>query len=160
MDFFSWRIKGYLFYKGNFIVSKPFCWKCVRVKSYAYTCTVNKLEYSYQLPALQSMPIDWLIFAGVYLLWRQRKGKQQKYHIQMLVHWFLFCGVSYCDNRERVLCWLWYKRERTSKHSAIWFILGGYAPHTNQIASCFDALSITKFKINDILIYMLKVVSK
>jgi hypothetical protein len=24
--------------------------------------------------------------------------------------------------------WLWYKRERTSKHSAIWLILGGYAP--------------------------------
>jgi hypothetical protein len=24
--------------------------------------------------------------------------------------------------------WLWYKRERTPKHSAIWFILGGYAP--------------------------------
>jgi hypothetical protein len=24
--------------------------------------------------------------------------------------------------------WLWYKIERRSKHSAIWFILGGYAP--------------------------------
>jgi hypothetical protein len=24
--------------------------------------------------------------------------------------------------------WLWYKRERTPKHSAIWFRLGGYAP--------------------------------
>jgi hypothetical protein len=24
--------------------------------------------------------------------------------------------------------WLWYKREKTSKHSATWFILGGYAP--------------------------------
>jgi hypothetical protein len=24
--------------------------------------------------------------------------------------------------------WLWYKRERTSKHSALWLILGGYAP--------------------------------
>jgi hypothetical protein len=31
--------------------------------------------------------------------------------------------------------WLWYKREKTSKHSAIWLILVGY--------SCFDALSIT-----------------
>jgi hypothetical protein len=24
--------------------------------------------------------------------------------------------------------WLWYKIERTPKHSAVWFILGGYAP--------------------------------
>jgi hypothetical protein len=24
-----------------------------------------------------------------------------------------------------------------------WLIIGGYAPRTNQIASCFDALSIT-----------------
>jgi hypothetical protein len=39
--------------------------------------------------------------------------------------------------------WLWYKREGTSKHSATWLILGGCAPRTNQIASCFDALSIT-----------------
>jgi hypothetical protein len=32
-------------------------------------------------------------FAGVYLLWRQRKGKRKKY-IQMLVHLLLFPGVS------------------------------------------------------------------
>jgi hypothetical protein len=39
---------------------------------------------------------------------------------------------------------IWYKKERTSKHSAIWFILGAATPpRTNQIASCFDALSIT-----------------
>jgi hypothetical protein len=46
------------------------------------------------------MPIDWLIFAGVYLLWRKGKGKRQKYHIQMLVHWLLFPGISYCVERE------------------------------------------------------------
>jgi hypothetical protein len=28
----------------------------------------------------------------------------------------------------RFYVWLWYKREITSKHLAIWFILGGYAP--------------------------------
>jgi hypothetical protein len=45
----------------------------------------------------------WLAhFDGVYLLWRKRKGKRQTYHIQMLVHWLLFTGVSYCVNRESV----------------------------------------------------------
>jgi hypothetical protein len=68
-----------------------------------------------------------------------------------------FCpGFTYCDDRERdsngnvifrcsfigyilwsfilryqgtcFYVWLWYKNERTSKHSTIWFILGGYAP--------------------------------
>jgi hypothetical protein len=66
-------------------------------------------------------------------------------------------GFTYCDGRERendgniifrcsfighfspgfhiattgnvfLYIWLWYKRERTTKHSAIWIILGGYAP--------------------------------
>jgi hypothetical protein len=32
----------------------------------------------------------------------QKKGKQQKYHIQMLVHWLLFSGVSYRDKRGRL----------------------------------------------------------
>jgi hypothetical protein len=46
--------------------------------------------------------------------------------------------------QETCFCvWLWYKRERTSKHSAIWLILGATPSRTNQIASCFDALSIT-----------------
>jgi hypothetical protein len=84
------------------IVWEHFCWKCVQVKSYTYTCTVGKLVCRYELPALQSMTTDWLIFAMIYLLWRQRKGKGQKYHIQMLIQWFLFSGVSYCDNGERV----------------------------------------------------------
>jgi hypothetical protein len=80
-------------------------------------------------------------------------------------------GFTYCDGREResdrnvisrcsfigsflpgfhiviqgtcFYVWLWYKRERTPKHSAIWFILGATPPRTNQIASCFGALSIT-----------------
>jgi hypothetical protein len=51
-------------------------------------------------------------------------------------------GMSYSDPRSLVTffwgfilwhqgtcfyVWLWYKRERTSKHWAIWLILGGYA---------------------------------
>jgi hypothetical protein len=73
-----------------------------------------------QLPALQSMSIDLLIFAGVYILWQQ----------------------GTCFYVDYV-----YKRERTLKHSAIWLIVGGYAPRTNQIASCFDALSITYWRV-------------
>jgi hypothetical protein len=29
--------------------------------------------------------------------------------------------------------WLWYKRERTPKHSAIWLILVGYAPKSDSL---------------------------
>jgi hypothetical protein len=66
------------------------------------------------------LPIDWFIFCLGYLLWRQSKKTRQKYDIQMLVHWVLFSGVSYYDNKDM---WLRYKRERTPKHSAIWLIL-------------------------------------
>jgi hypothetical protein len=56
--------------------------------------------------------------------------------------------------------WLWYKRERTSKHSAIWFILRATTctpPRTNQIASWFDALFycvFCLFKLDIIVIFI------
>jgi hypothetical protein len=65
--------------------------------------------------ALQSMPVHWLIFEGVYLLWRQRKERRQKYYIQMLFHWLLFSGVSYCDNRERVVMFDYDTKEKEHK---------------------------------------------
>jgi hypothetical protein len=67
--------------------------------------------------ALQSMPIDWLIFAGVYLVSRQRKGKRQKCHIQMLFHWFFFSGVSYYDIRERVFMFDYDTKEKERQHT-------------------------------------------
>jgi hypothetical protein len=63
------------------------------------------------------MPIDWLIFAGVYLLRRQRNGKRQKYHVQMLVHWLLFSGVSYSGNRERVFIFDYDTKEKEHKNT-------------------------------------------
>jgi hypothetical protein len=35
------------------------------------------------------------------------------------------------------------KEKKTYKHSAIWLILGGYAPSYKSDTSCFDAFSIT-----------------
>jgi hypothetical protein len=43
--------------------------------------------------ALHSMPIVWLIFCWGLLIVTAEKGKRQKYHIQMLVHWLLFSGT-------------------------------------------------------------------
>jgi hypothetical protein len=59
------------------------------------------------------MPIDWLFFAGIYKLWRQGKEKRQKYH----VNWFLFVGVSYCDNRERVFMFDYDTKEKDHQNT-------------------------------------------
>ena len=46
--------------------------------------------------------------------------------VRSLVH---FCrGFILWQQGTCFYVWLWYKRERTPKHSAIWLILGGYAP--------------------------------
>jgi hypothetical protein len=47
----------------------------------------------------------------------------------MIVHWLLFLwGFILRPQGTCYYVWLWYKREWASKHSAIWLILGGYAP--------------------------------
>jgi hypothetical protein len=109
------------------IVWGPFCWKCVRVKSYTYTCTVR------------ACPLIGVFCRGL-LIVTAEKGKATEISYSdahSLVHFFW--GFILWQQGTCFYVWLWYKRERTSKHSAIWLILG-----TNQIASCFDALSITK----------------
>jgi hypothetical protein len=66
--------------------------KNVRVKSYVYIYMHSALTgVQVLVTRTPEQPIDWLIIAGVYKLWLQRKGKRYKYYIQMLVHWFLFC---------------------------------------------------------------------
>jgi hypothetical protein len=46
--------------------------------------------------------------------------------VRSLVH---FCrGFILWHQGTCFYVWLWYKKERTPKHSAIWLILGGYAP--------------------------------
>jgi hypothetical protein len=49
----------------------------------------------YKLPALRSMPIDWMIFSWVYLLWRQRKCCYRNFILRCL-----FIGYSFSD----ILC--------------------------------------------------------
>jgi hypothetical protein len=85
-------------------------------------------------------------------LWRQRKGKWQKNDIQVLVHWLLLSGVSYYDNRERVFMFDFDTKEKEHQHTLQSDKYSGATPPrtcTNQIASCFDAPSITK-KLNSI----------
>jgi hypothetical protein len=90
------------------------------------------------------MSVDWLIFAEVYLLWLQRKGKRQKYHIQMLGHLLLFSGVSYCDNRERVVMFDYDTKEKKHQNTRQSDLYSeAKPPRTNRIASCFGVLSFT-----------------
>jgi hypothetical protein len=76
------------------------------------------------------MPIDLFIFAEVNILIATAdKGKATEisYSEARSLVTFLRGFIL----RQQGICfyvWLWYKRERTSKHSAIWLILGGYAP--------------------------------
>jgi hypothetical protein len=74
------------------------------------------------------MPIDWLIFAGVYILWRQRKGKRQKCHIQMFVHWFIFAEVSFCDNRERAFMFDYDTEEKEHQNTRQSDLYSGATP--------------------------------
>jgi hypothetical protein len=55
------------------------------------------------------------------------KATEMSYsYVRSLVH---FCrGFVLWQQGACFYVWLWYKRERTPKHSAIWLILGGYAP--------------------------------
>jgi hypothetical protein len=53
----------------------------------------------------------------------------------MFVHWLHSSGVSYCDNKERVFIFDYHTKEKEHQNTT--------PPRTNQIASCFDALSIT-----------------
>jgi hypothetical protein len=70
-----------------------------------------------------------------------RMEKRQKYHIQMLVHWLLFTGLSYCDNRERVFMFDCDTKEKEHQNTR----QSDYPPRTNQIASCCsDALSLAR----------------
>jgi hypothetical protein len=106
------------------IVRGPFCWKCIRVKSYTNTCTVRLLECRYKWPALHIMSIDWLIFDcdG-----REKESKEISYSNACSLFTF-FGGFILWQHRSCFCAWLCYKRERKSKHSATWLILGDYAP--------------------------------
>jgi hypothetical protein len=59
----------------------------------------------------------------------EEKGKAAEISysdVRSLVH---FCrGFILWQQGTCFYVWLWYKRERTPKHSVIWLILGGYAP--------------------------------
>jgi hypothetical protein len=72
------------------------------------------------------------------------KGITIECHIRVLVHWFLFSGVSYCDNRVRVLIFVYDTKEKehqNTRQSGLY--LEDSAPRTNQISLCFNALSLT-----------------
>jgi hypothetical protein len=124
----------------------PFCWKCVRIKSYTYTWTVQVLvnwsagisyRHSRACPLIGSFLLKLLIVTA-----EKAKATEVSYldacSLVTFLRGFILGqqGTCFC-------VWLWYKRERTSKHLAIWLILGVTLPRTNQIASCFNALSIT-----------------
>jgi hypothetical protein len=62
----------------------------------------------------------------------------------MVVHWLLFSVVSYSGNRERVVMFDYDTKEKEHQNTRQSdFDSGAMPPRTNQIASCFGALSIT-----------------
>jgi hypothetical protein len=84
-------------------------------------------------PATFSIMPCWAFFRDSYFLVTAEKGKATEISYsdaRSLVTFFW--GFMLWQQGTCFYAWLWYKRGRTSKHSAIWFI-----------ASCFDALSIT-----------------
>jgi hypothetical protein len=64
----------------------------------------------------------------------------------MLVHWLIFSGfVSHYDNRERAVMFDYDTKEKEHQKTRQSDLYSGATPpRTNQIASCFGALSITK----------------
>jgi hypothetical protein len=60
----------------------------------------------------------WLAhFCWGLLIVMGEKGKRQKCHIQMLVHWLLLPGVSYCDNRKRVFMFDYDTKEKEHQNT-------------------------------------------
>jgi hypothetical protein len=114
----------------------PFCWICVRAKSYTYTCTVPRTpEHAH-----------WLAhFCWCLLIVTEEKGKATE--------------ISYSDARSLVtfsrgfilwqqgMCFFMLtmiqKRKNTKTLGNLINTWGATPSRTNQIASCFDALSIT-----------------
>jgi hypothetical protein len=57
-----------------------------------------------------------------------------------------FSGISYCNNGERVFMFDFDTKEREHQNTRQSDLYSGTTPpHSYQIASCFDALSITNF---------------
>jgi hypothetical protein len=63
------------------------------------------------------MPIDWLIFAWVYLLLRQRKRKAIEISHSDARPLVTFLRVSFCDNRERVLMFDYDTKEKEHQNT-------------------------------------------
>jgi hypothetical protein len=76
----------------------------------------------------------WLVhFCGSFLLgFTYCDGRETKRDRNMIFKCsfigYFFLGFHIVKQGTRFYVWLWYKSERTPKHSAIWLILGGYAP--------------------------------
>jgi hypothetical protein len=59
-----------------------------------------------------------------------------------LASWLLFCGVSYCGIWERGFMFDYDTKEKEHQNTRQSDLYSG-ASRINQIASCFDSLSIT-----------------
>jgi hypothetical protein len=120
------------------IVWGPFCLKFVRVKLYSYACTV----LTWVQVLVTRTPEHARLLLGSYLMWFTYCGIGIA--TEMLVHWLLVSGVSYCDNRERVFMFDYDTTEKDQNTLQSDYYSGATPPRTNRIASCFDALSITR----------------
>jgi hypothetical protein len=97
------------------IVLGPFCWKCVRVKAYTALTGVNS----------RACPLIGSFCIGVY--WWKR-GNDRNIIFRCSFIGYIFSGVSFCNNKERVFIFDY----DTRKHSAIWFSLRG-PPRTDSL---------------------------
>jgi hypothetical protein len=71
----------------------------------------------------------------------RERDSDRKYHIQMLVHWLFFSGVSYCDYSEHAFIFAYDTQEKEHQNTRHSDLYSGAMPlHTNQIARLFDVL--------------------
>jgi hypothetical protein len=85
-------------------------------------------HYKYQL--IENIPLETL-----YLLYQPGTCEYRPYRECKIFLSNATIHLSICNS-------YYYVKERASKHEAILFVRGGVAPSINQIAECFDVLSL------------------
>jgi hypothetical protein len=102
------------------IVWRPFCWKGARVNRIHIHAQCVNWSVGISYPHSRACPLIGSFLLGFkYCDGTERESAEMSYSdVRSLVH---FCrGFILWQQGTCFYVWLWYKRERTPKHSAIW----------------------------------------
>jgi hypothetical protein len=90
------------------------------------------------------MSVDWFIFAGVNLLWLQRRKSDRNIIFRCSFIGYFFLGFHIVTTGNVFLCLtMIHKRKNIKTLGNLINTRGATPPSTNQIACVFDTLSIT-----------------